>query len=458
MRNRMKKSIVLLCITTLVLGVLSGCGNSGNTANANSQTTTNGTKNTETSESVENSDLSGVEITFLNSKGEIQEALEGMAVTFEEETGVKVEVLACGAGEVPYTKVTSAYTAGNPPTLSMLDTTDIIALAEQYAMDLSDEEWISECENSVTKVNGSVYSFPFCIEGRGLIYNKAAIENTLGREFDASTINSYDALEALLSELREAGMENPVVISKEDWSLGAHQLGFVYDAYDGTTDGSAELIANLVSGDQDPAELERLSQFLDTMDLLLEYNINGADPLGAIYEQDAIYLADVKAALWANGCWAWPNIAEGGATADDEYGFLPFILGNDISDFANTGMQAAPSKQVMIDNVVATEEEQAAAKAFLNWIVYSESGQRILVEECALIPACANNAFDPVDPLGMDIKEKSANGNTYSASFIAPSDHWSVMGAAMQKYIAGESSRDELIESFKTYWLAQKER
>ena len=176
-------------------------------------------------------------------------------------------VISYGAGEVPYTKITSAYNSGTAPTMAMLDTTDIVALAEEYALDLSAEEWTAECENQLTKVNDKVYSFPFCIEGRGLIYNKAAIEETLGAEFDPASINSYDSLKALLEELRAKGMENPVVISKEDWSLGAHQLGFIYDTYDGTTAGSTKIIDDLKSGAQNPAEYERMIQFLDTMDL-----------------------------------------------------------------------------------------------------------------------------------------------------------------------------------------------
>ncbi|OYO67840.1 ABC transporter substrate-binding protein, partial [Lachnotalea glycerini] len=257
-------------------------------------------------------DLSGVEISFLNSKGEIQSALEEVATRFEAETGIKVDVIACGAGEVPYTKITSSYNSGTAPTMAMLDTTDIVALAEEYALDLSDEKWIAECESQVTKVNDKVYSFPFCIEGRGLIYNKTAIEKTLGTDFDPTTINSYDALKSLLETLRTKGMENPVVISKEDWSLGAHQLGFIYDTYDGTTAGSTELINKLKSGELNPADYERFNEFVDTMDLLLEYNINGKDPLGALYEQDPIFLADGEAAIWANGCWAWPNIEDSG--------------------------------------------------------------------------------------------------------------------------------------------------
>ena len=56
--------------------------------------------------------------------------------------------------------------------MSILDTTDVIALAEEKAADLTDEPWTAEAEEYLTRVNGKVYSFPLCIEGRGLIYNK----------------------------------------------------------------------------------------------------------------------------------------------------------------------------------------------------------------------------------------------------------------------------------------------
>lgn len=457
---KVKKLIAILAVASMVMGSVTGCGNAKGTT---AEETAGSTENTEatTEEKTEvtteaSADLAGTAISFLNSKGEIQTALEDMAKTFEEETGISVEIIACGAGESPYTKITSAYNSGTAPTMAMLDGTDIVALAEEYATDLSGEKWVSECENQVTKINEKVYSFPFCVEGRGLIYSKAAIEDTLGTEFDPASINSYDALKKLLEDLRAAGMENPVVISKEDWSLGAHQLGFIYDTYDGTTAGSAELIGQLEDSSLKVEDYERFNQFIDTLDLLLEYNINGKDPLGALYEQDPIFLADGDAAIWANGSWAWPNIEEAGASADDEYGFLPFVLGNDTTDFANSGIQAAASKQVMIDKVQATETEVAAAKEFLNWIVYSESGQKMLVDDAAVIPACSNNTNVALDPLGQNIQERLADGSVFSSSYIAPADHWSVVGAYMQKYIAGESTKEELAAQIDTYWTLQK--
>lgn len=64
--------------------------------------------------------LNGTNITLLNSKGEIQVALEKMADAFEEKSGVHVEVMPVTEGDSPYTKVVSLYNSGTPPTLSIL--------------------------------------------------------------------------------------------------------------------------------------------------------------------------------------------------------------------------------------------------------------------------------------------------------------------------------------------------
>ena len=458
-RMKTKKLISVLLVSALTAAMASGCGSSSESGSTAADTKTAESASEESTQaggSSQESDLAGTSITFLNSKGEIQEAMEELAAEFTDETGIDVEILACGTGESPYTKVTSAYNSGSAPTMSMLDTTDALALADEYALDLSNEDWVKECENTLTYSDGKVFCFPFCIEGRGLIVNKKAVEDTLGETFDPDSIQSYDDLKALLEQLKAAGMETPVVVSKEDWSLGNHQLGYIYDTYDGTTEGSAEVISQLEDGTLKTADYDRYNEFIQTLDLLLEYNINGEDPLGAMYDQDPIYLVDGDAAIWPNGTWAWPNLAEAGAETSDDYCFIPYVLGNDTSAAANTGMQASATKQVIIDKVQATEEQQAAAKEFLNWMVYNETAQKMLVEDVAIVPANSNNTVEPLDPLGKDMKSKMNEGKTYSSCFVAPSDHWQVLGASMQKYIAGESTKDELAADVDTYWQSQK--
>ena len=402
------------------------------------------------------SSLEGTEITLLNTKAEIQVALEKMGAAFEEKSGVHVEVMPVTDGDSPYTKMVSLYNSGNPPTLAILDTTDVIALAEEKAADLTEEPWTAEAEEYLTRINGKVYSFPLCIEGRGLIYNKKVIEDALGEEFDPKSVTTLDEFVGLLDRLVDAGIEKPVSLAKEDWSLGAHHLQYIYETYDGTSEGAAKIIEELKNGDLKVESYDRVYELLDMFDVLKKYNVAKGDPLGADYDEMAIDLADGKTAFWFNGNWAWPNLEEAGAETEDEYGFLPYFMNNDPDDFVNCRIQASPSKQVMIDSIVATENEQAAAKEFLNWIVYSEIGQQMLVKTCNVIPPFINNPYEPADPLSRDIYERVQAGEAFNASAIVPNDHWSILGSAMQKYLAGRSDREELIESIQDYWDEQE--
>ena len=402
------------------------------------------------------STLDGTSITLLNSKAEIQVALEKMAAAFEEKSGVHVEVMPVTDGDSPYTKVVSMYNSGNAPTLSILDTTDVIALAEEKAEDLTAEAWTEEAEGYLTEVDGKVYSFPLCIEGRGLIYNKAVIEEALGDEFDPDSITTQEEFVELLDRLVEGGVTKPVSLAKEDWSLGAHHLQYIYETNEGTSEGAQEVIESIKDGKMDLDSYDRLSDFLDMFDVLKKYNVAKGDPLGADYDEMAIDLVDGKTAIWFNGNWAWPNLEEAGAETEDEYGFLPYFMNNDSKDFANQKIQGSPSKQIMLDGQLATQEQKAAAKEFLNWIVFSEIGQQMLVKTCSIIPPFQNNPYEPNDPLSRDIYEKVHEDKAFNASAIVPNDHWAVLGSAMQKYLAERSDREELTEAIQDYWDEQE--
>ncbi|MBP3805476.1 MAG: carbohydrate ABC transporter substrate-binding protein, partial [Oribacterium sp.] len=157
----MKKSInkmAALLMTAAMVSSLAACGSSttpetqapADTKAA--EATTAAAADGETKAAADTSDLAGQSITILNSKGEIQTALEELAGTFTEETGINLEVLACGAGEVPYTKVTSMYSSGTAPTMAILDTTDVIALGAEYGLDLTDQDWNQYCDSMTTKI------------------------------------------------------------------------------------------------------------------------------------------------------------------------------------------------------------------------------------------------------------------------------------------------------------------
>lgn len=451
------KTIAVLLVTVLVATILAGC-RFGFASDPDDPNEVKEVIPIDTSIDTFEYDasLNGTKITLLNSKAEIQTALEEMAAIFEEKAGVKIEVMPVTDGDSPYTKVVSLYNSGTPATMAILDTTDVIALAEEKAADLSDEKWTEEAEDYLTEVNGKVYSFPLCIEGRGLIYNKSVIEEALGETFDPASITTLDEFQALLDKLVLAGIKRPVSLAKEDWSLGAHHLQYIYETYNGTSEGAQEIIEDIKAGTVDLENYDRLSQFLDMFDVLKAYNVAQGDPLGADYDEMAIDLVDGKTAFWFNGNWAWPNLEEAGADTDDEYGFLPYFMNNDANDFVNQQIQASPSKQIMVDGQMATDNQLAAAKEFLNWMVYSEIGQQMMVNRCSIIPPFINNPYEPNDPLSRDIYERVQEGSAFNASAIVPNDHWSILGAAMQKYLAGRSDRAELIATIQAYWDEQE--
>ena len=74
------------------------------------------------------------------------------------------------------------------------------------------------------KVDGKTYGFPFCVEAAGLLYNKTAIENITGKEFVPADYQSLDQFKTLLDELKAGGMELPVILNSEDWSIGLHSV------------------------------------------------------------------------------------------------------------------------------------------------------------------------------------------------------------------------------------------
>jgi len=271
-------------------------------------------------------------------------------------------------------------TSGNPPILAMLDTTDVVQIAETRALDLSDERWVADAGSHAYASTASVYSFPMGIEGKGLIYNKTLIEKTLGEAFHPEEYNTLDKLTALFARLSEKGV-TPMLISKEDWSLGSHYAGFLYESQSENIEDVDAFVDSLRAGKVSLIDNPRFNQLMDTFDLLAANNYYKKDPLSADYSLDPSFLTDGDVAFWFNGNWAWPNLDAflTGLPDPPELGLMPLPLGNDENDFVNNYLIGTGSKQIIIDKVKATPEQQQMAKDFLNWLVYDEEGQAAMV-------------------------------------------------------------------------------
>ena len=80
-------------------------------------------------------------------------------------------------------QIATKYASHDPYTLTMVDPKDIYAIANDYAYDLSDQDWAGHTSLGI-KAAGKLAGFPVCVEARGIIYNADAIEKITGEEFD----------------------------------------------------------------------------------------------------------------------------------------------------------------------------------------------------------------------------------------------------------------------------------
>ena len=381
-------------------------------------------------------------ITIFNSKMEIQDQLLEMAEKYEKETGVHVEVYY--SSDTVSAHLATRYASNNPYTLSMVDAKDIYSLAEEHAADLSDEEWVKDTKYAID-IGGKTYGFPVCVEARGIIYNADAIEKITGKKFDPEQYKTLKAFKGLIEDLKKGGMEAPTGVMKEDWSLGAHYLAQVYEEQEDPDAFLMDLSKNKVK----LMKNEKFNSLMDTFDVLKDNNYAKESAISAEREVSEKKLAEGEIAFMFGGNWDWSQINQFDYT--ENMGIMP--VPQDMDDGMNEMLVGGGSKYFFIDNSANTSDEQRQqAKDFLNWLVYNEKGQSFLVNDCALVPAFSNVTLPISDPLGASVSKYTNAGKLIPNYNYLPDDHFAILGAMFQKYLAGISDRKGFAKDIETYW------
>lgn len=418
----MKKAIALILALVMVFA-LAACGS----------------KDAASGSAGGDSAAAGNGITIFNSKMEIQSQMEEMAARYSEEKGIPVEVYY--SSDTVAAHMSTRYASNEPYTIAMVDAKDVFSLGPDHAIDLSGEQWVGDTTQAIS-VDGKVLGFPVCVEARGIIYNADAIKAVTGEDFDPAAIKTTDDFKACIEALKKGGMETPVGVMKEDWSLGAHYLQQVYEMQQ---DPDA-FIAGIKDGSVKLADDPVFNALMDTFDVLKENNYAAASAISAEREVTEQMLAEGEIAFMFGGNWDWSVI--NAYDYSENMGMMP--VPSTLSDY-NDKLVGGGSKYFYIDNAVS-EEQQQAAKDFLNWLVYDEEGQDFLVNECALVPAFSNITLPVSDPLGASVKAFADSGSLIPDYRYAPDDHYAKNGASFQKYLAGQIDRDGLADEITAYW------
>lgn len=385
-----------------------------------------------------------VNITIFNSKSEIQSQFEEMAAEYTKATGVGVEVYF--SSDTVAAHMATRYASNDPYTLAMVDAKDVYSLGAEHAIDLSNEDWVANTNYAVS-VDGQVMGFPVCVEARGLMYNADAIEAITGEPFVPSDYATLDAFKGLLETLAAGGMEAPVGIMKEDWSLAGHFLAEVYEEQDDVF----AFVDGLYAGTENLSDNAKFNALMDYFDVMKQYNYAAASPIAAEREISEQYLAEGKIAFMFGGNWDWSMI--NAYEYSENLGMMP--VPQNLDDGDNQKLVGGGSKFFFIDSSEYTSDEQRqAAKDFLNWLVFDAAGNKFLTEDCALVPAFSNIEAANLDPLGASVKSYADTGSLIDNYNYLPDDHYSLMGAELQKYLANQLDRAGLAAAIEQYWAS----
>lgn len=369
-----------------------------------------------------------------------------MAEKYTEETGVKTEVYF--SSDTISAHLSTRYASNNPYVLSMVDAKDVYSLGPEHAVDLSDEDWVGDTTQAIS-VDGKVLGFPVSIEARGLMYNADAIEAITGEEFNPADYATLDDFEDLIQELKDGGMETPTGVLKEDWSLAGHFLPQVYEEQE----DPVAFVEELNAGTADLANNDKFNSLMDTFDVLKENNYAKDSAISAEREVTTQNFAEGKIAFLFGGNWDWAIINQYDYT--DGLGIMPVPQNTD--DGSNQKLVGGGSKYFFIDSSDnVTDEQRQWAKDFLNWLVSDPEGQDFIVNTCSMVSPFSSNTLEPADPLGKSVKEYSDAGNLIGNFNGLPDDHYSVLGADFQKYLADQEDRDAFAKAIETYWSGAK--
>lgn len=429
----MKKKMVaaMLCVA-MTAGLLAGCGGSSdNKAGADVK-----------------GDASKGSVYWLNFKPEADEALQALAKTYTEETGIKVDVVTAASGEYGST-LTTEMEKDKAPTLFVITNQAMVSDWGEYALDLKGTDVYNELTTdsfTLYDENGKACSIGYCYESYGIIVNKKLLA-AAGHSLDE--IKDFASLKAVADDIHanaatlgfdaftSAGME-----SNSSWRFSGHlaNMPLYYESRDD-------------KWSEQPATIKGtyLDNFKNIWDL---YITDSATDKAALFDAtlDAEKeFVDGKAVFFQNGSWEYAAVSA--AIADEDLAMIPIYCGVEGEEKAGL---CSGTENCWAVNAEADEDDIAATLDFMKWCVTSEAGTKCFAEQFGAIPykkaAASTNVFL------QNANDLLAAGNynvDWAFNYTPNVDEWRAnLVSAMNGYDAG-GSWDDVVTAFVNGWDAQ---
>ena len=411
-KETIKRAAAVTLAALMAGSALAGCG-----GNASSNTDSKGDSKAESSKTESKADATGGKVYYLNFKPEQDQAWQDLAKKYTEETGTEVTVVTAAEGTYEQTLTSEMAKGDEAPTLFQVNGPVGLAKWEDFCKDLKGTDIYSQLTSKdyALEKDGKVYGIAYVIESYGLIYNKTLLNKYFESDFATvkkiDDLNSFDKLKTVAEEIQK---------NDTDAIKGTYLENYknIWDLYiNNSTCKPTELASK--TGAESEAEF-----------------ING----------DAVF--------FQNGSWEYSAVTEGGLK-DEDLGMLPIYIG--VGDEANQGLCTGTENYWCV-NSNASEANQAATEAFINWCVTSETGTKAMAEAMGfVIPFKAaqesKNVFVKADKEYTDAGKKPVSWNFTTM----PSEDWkNGVGAALTQYAAGTGDWDAVKTAFVDGWKTEK--
>lgn len=422
-----KKLLSILMVTAMVATLFTGCGDS--------------------SDSSKNDSGKG-SVYWLNFKPEADEALQDIAKTYKDETGVEVKVVTAAEGKYEST-LTSEMDKSNAPTLFVVGNPAAVKTWGDFCYDLTDTDVYNQLSSdafTLKKPDGTVASIGYCYESFGIIVNKTLLEKA-GHSVDE--ITNFETLKAVADDIHanaEANGFDAFTSSGMDdsssWRFSGH-LANMPLYYESVDDNWTET----------PPEIKGtyLDEFKAIWDL---YTTDTATPKTDLatggFDAQAEF-KEGKAVFYQNGSWEYPALSE--VFEDDEICMIPIYIGHEGEE--NIGL-CSGTENCWAVNANASEEDIQATLDFMNWMVTSDAGVKMMSEQFGSIPY--KSAPEPTNVFLKNGEEYANEGKTtvtWAFNYTPNVNDWRAgVVAAMNNYDAGGDWAD-VEKAFVDGWAEQ---
>lgn len=422
---RRKLFSVALC-ATMVAGLFAGCGNSSSSDKSSAKGS----------------------VYWLNFKPEADEALQDIAKTYEKEKGVKVKVVTAASGNYNST-LTSEMGKSAAPTLFVVGNQAAVKTWDDYCIDLKDTDVYKELSTdafNLTDADGKVCSIGYCYESYGIIVNKKLLKEA---GYEVTDIKDFASLKSVAEDIHnradKLGFDAFTSSGMDDsssWRFTGH-LANMPLFYEGRDEGWTEA----------PSEIKGtyLDNYKNVWDLYInnsKYDKNSLATGG--YDAEAEF-KNGEAVFFQNGTWEYDKLKK--SISDDDMQMIPIYCGVEGEEKAGL---CSGTENCWAVNAKASEKDQKATLDFMNWLVTSDEGTKVMAEQFGAIPykkaADSGNVFLKN---ANDLLEAGNYNVDWTFNYTPNVDEWRAsLVAAMNKYDAG-GSWDDVKTAFVQGWATQ---